>query len=71
MKTTIFVKLGDKLGSTAAWVSGMTGLDNLGSIKIIRAEKTFALHKPAQKKFFFLEFFFFLKKALDELYLII
>ena len=37
------------------------------SIKIISIEKTFALHKSAQKKPFFLEFFF-LKKAFDELY---
>ena len=40
------------------------------SIKIISIEETFALHKSAQKKHFFLEFFF-TKKALDELYLII
>ena len=29
-----------------------------GSIKIISIEKTFALHKSAWKKHFFLEFFF-------------
>ena len=39
------------------------------SIEIISKEKTFALHKSAQKKHFFLEFF--LKKAFHELYLII
>ena len=39
------------------------------SIKIISIEKTFTLHKSAEKKHFFLEFF--LKKVLDELYLII
>ena len=39
------------------------------SIKIVSVEKTFALHKSAQKKHFFLEFL--LKKALDDLYLII
>ena len=33
-------------------------------------EKTFALHKSVQKKHFFLGFFL-LKKALDELYLIV
>ena len=38
-------------------------------IKIISIEKTFAVHKSAQKKHFFLDFF--LKKALEELYLII
>ena len=40
-----------------------------GSIKIISIEKTFALHKSAWKKHFFLEFFV-LKEALDEVYLI-
>ena len=59
----------DQLGSTAACSRIKYDRTCQRSIEIIGIEKTFSLHKSAQKKHFFLEFF--LKKALDELYLII